>query len=71
MIYRLVLIFMALGFAPGAFATECRTTHDGIGAGLSWTECDDGAKWETQRDGIGAGTEHTEIREPAERPDHR
>ena len=60
MIYRAIILALALGFAPRAFAVECRTERDHIRAGISWGECDDGTRWETWRSRIG-GAERTEV----------
>ena len=58
MMRRLILALAACLYAAPAFAAECRTESDRIGAGMSWTQCDGGYRSEEQRDIIGAGTIH-------------
>ena len=70
MIYRAIILALAAAVSPRAHAVECRTEHDHIGAGRSWTTCDDGWRSETWHSRIG-GADYTEIeRAPDPPPEH-
>jgi hypothetical protein len=49
------LIAIALIITSSAWAA-CRTSHDRIGAGITWTDCDNGYRAEEHRNRIGGSS---------------